>query len=95
MLCAEADPRFAEIDEETYAILEKVEQCALESLPVVSTPGIHIPKNKGKAKLNDWYVQPTLNCTGFCGGKRTPAYHCNARRPTIGHALRAARLAAG
>ena len=85
--------RFAEIDEETYAILENVEECALESLPIVSTVGIHLPKNKGKAKLNEWHVQPTLNCTGACGGKRQPTFHCSASRPTIGHALRAARLA--
>ena len=62
-----------------------MEECALESLPVVNTAGIHIPGNKGKAKLNDWWVKPTLNCTGACRGKRQPAFHCSASRPTIGH----------
>ena len=84
--------RFAEIDEDLYVALEAVEETALAALPVVAACGIFLPPNKWKAKLNDWYVHPTLNCTGACGGTRQPIFHCSATRPTIGHALRAARL---
>jgi hypothetical protein len=75
-----------------YLALECAEVDALKALPVVSAPGIHRPKNKAKAKQNDWYVQPTLNCTGCCGGKRQPKFHCSEVLPTIGDVLHAARL---
>ena len=70
--------RFAEMEPEVYAALLRpgpAETTALGTLPVVNTTGIHEPKNKRKAQLNDWYVQPGLSCTGACGGKRQPAFH--------------------
>ena len=75
-----------------YLALECAEVDALKALPVVSAPGIYKPKNKAKAKLNDWHVKPTLNCTGRCGGKRQPPFHCSEVLPTIGDVLHAARL---
>ena len=68
-----------------YLALECAEVDALKALPVVSAPGIYKPKNKAKAKLNDWHVKPTLNCTGRCGGKPRPHRGAHVRQD---HGLR-------
>ena len=85
-----SDNRFPDIDEESYAALESVEEMGLRALPIVVSLVIHRPSNMRKATLNDWYVQPKLNCG--CARMKLVAMHCAMSRPTIGHALRAIRL---
>jgi len=68
-------------------VFESIEEKFLKALPIVASLTVHRPSNVRKATINDWYVQPKLNCG--CGRNMRPTMHCTMQRPTIGHVLRA------